>query len=221
MFGSLFFILSAFGTEPVETRLSSTCMRPLAKLVAPKIEHAAGATRSTDCRQITFWLRLWEQTSRHRPTLSLARRDVLRHRAETHANAHAATAIEQLTGRIEIGKLREAFVWSIVDHDAGRVCLEATPRDETEHLFYGSIRVWLDEVDGALHQLQIVNRSGETRFVWRNDVVPEPSPIQLASAIEEAAALIIGDELPSPAALDSPRRLRVTEAGCENAPVVP
>jgi len=220
MFGSLLFVLSALGAEPAETTLSATCSRPAAKLVAPKIEHAAGATRSTDCRQIALWLRQWEQTSRQRPVLSLARRDVLRHRVETHANAHAATAIEQLTGRIEVAKLRETFAWTITDRDADRVCLEATPRDETEQLFYGSVRAWLDEKDGALNQLQVIDRFGETRFVWRNNTASEPSPIQFASAIEEATSLIVGDELPSPSAPDSPRRLLVIEAGCDNAPVV-
>lgn len=220
MFGSLLLVLSVVGAEPVEATLPATCARPVAKLVAPKIEHVAGATRSTDCRQIALWLRRWEQTSRHQPTFSRARRDVLRHRVVTHVNVHAATAIEQLAGRIEVTKLREAFAWTIVDHDAGRVCLEAAPRDETECLFYGSIRVWLDETDGALNQLQVVNRSGETRFVWKNDVVPEPSPIQLVSAIQEAASLIVGDELPSPFAFDLPHRFLAPEADCASQPSV-
>ena len=218
MFGSLLFALSVVGAEPVEATSPATCARPVAKLVAPKIEHSAGATRSTDCRQIALWLRRWERTSQHQPTFSLARRDVLRHRAETHVNVHAATALEQLAGRIEVIKLREAFAWSIVDRDAGQVCLEATPRDETEHLFYGSIRVWLDETDGALNQLQVINRSGETRFVWKNDVAPESSPIQLASATATAELSIIGNELPSPSAFDSPRRFLVPEADCGSLP---
>ena len=220
MFGSLLFVLSTLGAEPAGPMPLVTCARPVAKLVVPKVEHVAGASRSADCRQISLWLRRWEQAARRHPALSAARRDVLRHRVETSANAHAAMALELMTGPLDITRLSESFVWTITDHDTGHVCLEATPRDETERLFYASIRVWLDATDGALNQLQVVNRSGETRFVWKNDFIPEPSRIRLVSATDEAASLIIGDELPSPSAFDSPRRHLVPEADCESLPFV-
>lgn len=220
MFRSLLFVLSTLGAEPVEATSRATCIRPVAKLAAPKVEHVAGASRSTDCHQIALWLRRWEQAARRRPALSAARRDALRHKVETDVNAHAATALELMTGPLDVTRLRESFAWTITDRDAGRVQLEAIPHDDTERLFYASIRVWLDENDGVLNQLQVTDRSGETRFVWRNSVTPEPSPIQFASAIEEAASLIIGDELPSPSAIDSPRRYLVSEADCENLPIV-
>ena len=220
MFGSLLFVLSTLGAEPAGPMPLVTCARPVTKLVVPKIEHVAGAARSSDCHQIALWLRRWEQTARHRPALSAARRDVLRHRVETNANAHAARALELMTGPLDITRLRESFAWTITDHNAGHVCLEATPRDETERLFYASIRVWLDETDGALNQLQVTDRFGETRFVWRNNVAPESSPIQFVSAIEEAASLIVGNELPSPSAFDAPRRYLVPEADCESLPFV-
>lgn len=219
MFGSLLFVLSTLGAVPAGTMPFVTCARPVAKLVVPQIEHVAGATRSTDCHQIAMWLRRWEQTARRRPALSAARRDVLRHKVETDANAHAATALELMTGPLDVTRLRESFVWTITDRDAGQVQLEATPRDETERLFYASIRVWLDETDGALNQLQVTDRSGETRFAWRNNVAPESSPIQFVSAIEEAASLINGDELPPPSAFDAPRRYLVSEADCESLPL--
>ena len=220
MFGSLLYVLFTLGAVPAGTMPLVTCARPVAQLVAPKIEHVAGATRSTDCHQIALWLRRWEQTVRRRPALSAARRDVLRHRIETNANAHAAMALERMTGPLDVTRLRESFVWTITDREAGQVQLEATPRDETERLFYGSIRVWLDETDGALNQLQVTDRSGETRFVWRNNVAPESSPIQFVSAIEEAASLINEDELPSPSPFDAPRRYLVPEADCESLPFV-
>ena len=62
MFGSLLFVLSTLGAVPAGTMPLVTCARPVAKLVVPKIEHVAGATRSTDCHQIALWLRRWEQT---------------------------------------------------------------------------------------------------------------------------------------------------------------
>ena len=215
MFGSLLLVLSTLGAEPAGTVPLATCVRPVAKLVAPKIEHAAGATRSTDCHQIALWLRQWEQTARRRPALSAARRDALRHRVETRANAHAATALELMTGPLDIAKLRESFVWTITDRDVGRVQLEATPRDETERLFYGSIRVWLDEADGALNQLQVTDRVGETRFAWKNEFTPEPSRIRLVSATEEAGSPFMGDELPSPSAYASPYMSLVPETDCQ------
>ncbi len=220
MFRSLLFVLSTLGAEPVATTSLATCVRPAAMLAAPKIEHVAGAARSTDCHQIAVWLRRWEQLAKRRPALSAARRDALRHKVETDANAHAAAALELMTGPLDIARLRESFAWTITDRDADRIQLEAIPRDDTERLFYASIRVWLDEDDGALNQLQVTDRSGETRFVWRNNIAPEPSPIQFASAIEEATSLISGDELPSPSATDSPRRYLVPEADCENLPLV-
>ena len=216
MFDSLLFVLSTLGAEPAGPMPLVTCARPVAKLVVPKIEHVAGATRSTDCHQIALWLRRWEQSARRRPVLSAARRDVLRHRVETSANAHAAMAIELMTSPLDITRLRESFVWTITDHDAGNVCLEATPRDETERLFYGSIRVSLDETDGALKQLQVADRSGETRFAWRNDIAPESSPIQFVSAIEEAASRIRLDELPLPLAPYPVNSAPAEEHDCAN-----
>lgn len=220
MFGSLLFVLSTLGAEPVGATSLATCARPVAKLAAPKIEHVAGAARSTDCHQIALWLRRWEQAARRRPALSAARRDVLRHKVETDANAHAAAALELMAGPLDVTRLRELFAWSITDRDVGRIKLEAIPRDDTERLFYASIRVWLDENDGALNQLQVTARSGETRFVWRNDVAPESSPIQLVSAVEEVASLIAGDELPSPSALSSPHRHLVPDPDCQSLPIV-
>ena len=218
MFGSLLFVLSTLGAVPAGTMPLVTCARPVAKLVAPQIEHVAGATRSTDGHQITLWLRRWEQTARRRPALSAARRDVLRHRVETNANAHAAMALELMTGPLDVTRLRESFVWTITDRDAGRIQLEATPRDETERLFYGSIRVSLDESDGTLNQLQVVNRSSETRFVWKNEFTPEPSRIRLVSATDDSPAPINGVELPSPLAPIPMIAPPAEEHNCANGP---
>ena len=167
MFGSLLLVLSTLGAEPAGTVPLATCVRPVAKLAAPKIVHVAGATRSTDCHQIALWLRRWEQTSKRLSALSNSRRDVLRHRAETAMNAHAATALEQLAGSLDVTKLRETFAWTITERTASFVSLEAVPRDETERLFYGSIQVRLDAADGSLDQLQLTDRQGERRVTWR------------------------------------------------------
>ena len=223
MFGSLLLVLSAVGAEPVEVNSLATCTRPAAKLVAPKIEHAAGATRSTDCRQIALWLRRWEQTSKRLSALPGARRDVLRHRAETAMNAHAATALEQLAGSLDVTKLRETFDWTITERTAAFVSLEAVPRDETERLFYGSIQVRLDAADGSLDQLQLTDRQGERRVTWRCERTIETSPIQLVSASDAIRAqfeLLASEDVPPTPTPEPPRRFLVLEADCEGPPVV-
>lgn len=220
MFGSLLLVLSALGAEPLESLSLATCARPLAKLIEPKIEHAAGATRSSDCHLILSWLRRWESAAHHDPALSTARRDVLRYRIETHTNAHAATALELMIGPIDVLRLRESFVWTILDREAGRVHLEASPRDETEQLFYASIRIDLNEADGSLNQLQIVSRSGETCFAWKNDIAHETPLIQLVSVTDNALPAITPDELPSPSAVEVQRRFLVREIDCESLPTI-
>ena len=200
MFVSLLLPLMALGSEPVSAGSFATCVRPTVKCVALKIEHAAGAVQSADFDQITDWLRRWEQVSQDHPALSLTRRDLLRHRVSLAMNAHAATAVEQLAGQVQATKLRETFGWTVITRDARQVYLEATPQDETEQLFYGTIQVWLDVTSGALDELRVTDRLGQTRVACQHERTTQAFPIRLVSASDEGVgySTVTSDDLPSP-----------------------
>ena len=200
MFVSLLLPLVILGAESVAAVSCATCVRPTAKSVVTKIEHVAGAAQSADFDQITDWLRRWERVSQDHPVLSLTRRDLLRHRVSLAMNAHAATAVEHLAGQVQATKLRETFAWTVITRDARQVYLEATPQDETEQLFYGTIQVWLDVTSGALDELRVTDRLGQTRITCQHERTTQPFPIRLVSASEEDVGYspMTSDDLPLP-----------------------
>ena len=200
MFVSLLLPLVILGAESVAAVSCATCVRPTAKCVVTKIEHAVGAAQSADIDQITDWLRRWEWVSQDHPALSLTRSDLLQHRVSLAMNAHAATAVEQLAGQVQATKLRETFTWTIITRDARQVCLEATPQDETEQLFYGSVQVWLDVTSGALDELRVTDRLGQTRITCQHERTTQPFPIRLVSASDEGVGYspVTSDDLPLP-----------------------
>ena len=200
MFVTLTLSLAILGADPIAKGSFATCVRPAAKSVAPKIEHVAGAAQSADFDRITEWLRRWERVSQDHPALSLTRRDLLRHRVSLAVNAHTATAVEQLAGHVETAKLRETFAWTIITRDARQVCLEAIPQDETEQLFYGSVQVWLDVTSGALDELRVTDRLGQTCITCQHEQTTQAFPIRLVSASEEhlGDTSVTSDDLPSP-----------------------
>lgn len=200
LFVSLLLPLVILGTESVAAVSCATCVRPTAKCVVTKIEHVAGATQSADIDQITDWLRRWERVSQDYPALPLTRRDLLRHRVSLAVNAHAATAVEQLAGQVQVTQLRETFAWTIITRDARQVCLEATPQDETEQLFYGAVQVWLDVTSGALDELRVTDRLGQTRITCQHERTTQAFPIRLVSASDEDVGYltVTSDDLPLP-----------------------
>ncbi len=200
MFVSLLLPLVILGSGPVAAVSFATCVRPAAKSVVPMIEHVVGAAQSADFDRITEWLRRWERVSQDHPALSLTRRDLLRHRVSLAVNAHAATAVEHLAGQVQATKLRETFAWTVITRDAHQVCLEATPQDETEQLFYGTIQVWLDVTSGALDELRVTDRLGQTRITCQHERTTQPFPIRLVSASEEDVgySTVTSDDLPLP-----------------------
>ena len=200
MFVSLLLPLVILGAESVAAVSCATCVRPTAKCVVTKIEHGAGVTPSADFDQITDWLRRWERVSQDHPALSLTRRDLLRHRVSLAMNAHAATAVEQLACQVRVAKLRETFAWTVITRDARQVYLEAIPQDETEQLFYGTIQVWLDVTSGALDELRVTDRLGQTRITCQHERTTQPFPIRLVSASEEDVGYspVTSDDLPLP-----------------------
>lgn len=150
--------------------------------------------------QITDWLRRWERVSQDYPALPLTRRDLLRHRVSLAVNAHAATAVEQLAGQVQVTQLRETFAWTIITRDARQVCLEATPQDETEQLFYGAVQVWLDVTSGTLDELRVTDRLGQTGITCQHERTTQAFPIRLVSASDEDVGYltVTSDDLPLP-----------------------
>ena len=112
------------------------------RLLSPKVFEQS--PRQIESSRIRTVLRIWETSSNELDERSASSRQSLRLNVTKELNGHAALAIDQLSGRVRAAQLEEQFSWTMTENLDGQVCLEARSKDETEHLFYGSIRVWLD-----------------------------------------------------------------------------
>jgi hypothetical protein len=108
----------------------------------------------------------WEKVATRNTVPWRAEREILRFHVTNHFNGHAATAMEAFLGQVDVRQLRESYDWQIVETVNWETCLQAIPRDETERLFYGSIRVWLNTASAQLVRMQAFDRHGEPTAHW-------------------------------------------------------
>ncbi|MDB5346777.1 MAG: hypothetical protein JWP89_5154 [Schlesneria sp.] len=137
---------------------------PLANVITPP-RHCATATDPQVATVRTLMSR-WEAVATRNTVPWRAEREILRFHVTSHFNGHAATAMGTFLGQIDARQLRESHDWQIVETANWETCLEAIPKDETERLFYGSIRVWLNTASAQLVRMQAFDRHGEPTAHW-------------------------------------------------------
>jgi hypothetical protein len=157
-----------------------TCARPEARMPLPSAVHAMTASLAAPADEIGTWLSKWERATRRVPERGRSQREEFRRSIHQQFNEHTAAAAERLVGHVNAESLREAYDWRIVERTRDRVCLEGIPQDETDRLFYGSLRVVLHAGSGRPHELAVVARNEHLRTVWRRDRPVDADPIQLA-----------------------------------------
>ena len=176
MFGSAYVLLFSLCAAPVELPLAPTCVHPVARVIVASAHHAAAVASTSDCREIMSLLRRWERNVARLPEPSRAQHDRLRHEVASVINWHAAIASRILVGQIDVPRLKRTFDWAIIERSNGRVSLEATPRDETERLFYRSLRIWLEDQTGSPAELAVCDRHGAVRLACQFNSSTSASP---------------------------------------------
>jgi hypothetical protein len=147
----------------------ATCARPAAMVIKPNPMSAFSVTSDTDSKAINRWLSRWEKATRYTPDRSRSEQEEFRQRIHAEFNEHTLAAVEKLVGHIHLFGLKKEFDWRIVDQNVDAVCLEATPLDELERLFYGSLRVSLDPETGSPIKLVVIGRNQFPRTVWQSE----------------------------------------------------
>ncbi|HEY4263312.1 MAG TPA: hypothetical protein VGM98_24330 [Schlesneria sp.] len=135
-----------------------------ANVVAVPRHHATAA--DLQAATVRALMSRWEAVATRNTVPWRAEREILRFHVTNDFNGHAATAMETFLGKIDARRLRESYDWQIVDTANWETCLQAIPKDETERLFYGSIRVWLNTASAQLIRLQAFDRQGEPTARW-------------------------------------------------------
>lgn len=169
---------------------SGRFMRDPVAVVAVPSPHQAS---SQEVDPVDTLLNRWSAAGIRKTVPWRAERENLRFHVTNRLNGHAATAMEALLGQIDARRLRESHNWRIAETVNWETCLEATPKDETDRLFYHSIRVWLQSSTGHLVKLQAIDRHGEPTAHWLapestelayilpghmiDDGVPPPPPV--------------------------------------------
>lgn len=187
----MFYCLVLINLFGVENSPSRTMGWPPANVTAPA-RHQANAT-DPQAEAVVALMSRWEMAATRHTVPWRAEREILRFRVTSRLNGHAATAMEALLGQIDARQLRESHDWRIVESANWETCLEAVPKDETDRLFYQSIRVWLQSSTGQLVKLQLFDRHGEPTAHWlapetmdlayvlpgvmSDDGVPPPPPV--------------------------------------------
>lgn len=180
-------LVNLFCTDDASNQFST---HPVAACATPSPHHASFA----DADPVDTLLERWSTAAARKPASWRAERENLRFHVTSRLNGHAATAMEALIGQIETQRLRESYDWRIVETVNWETCLEATPKDETDRLFYQSIRVWLQSSTGQLVKLQAFDRHGEPTAHW---LAPETN--ELAYVLP---GHMIDDGVPPPPPLD-------------------
>jgi hypothetical protein len=150
----------------------ATCSRPPIQITQPPTVSALSPTEIADALTIATLLRRWERSVQDNPEWSRSQREEFRRRMQQQFN-------EQLIGHVKRDTLCKVYDWRIVDHSPEQICLEATPRDETERLFYGSVRVWLDAENAIPERIAIVSRNQVHRIAWQSENTRRHESIQL------------------------------------------
>lgn len=170
---------------------SGQFMRDPVAVVAVPSPHQAS---SQEVDPVDTLLNRWSAAGTRKTVPWRAERENLRFHVTNRLNGHAATAMEALLGPIDARRLRESFDWRIVETVDWETCLEATPKDETDRLFYQSIRIWLQPSTGRLVKLQAFDRHGEPTAHW---LAPETSDLTYV-----LPSHTIDDGVPPPPPLD-------------------
>jgi len=165
--------------KPVLEPLLATCSRPAAMLIEPQSVTASPAIPNADTTTAIHWLKRWETATKNSPDRSRSARDELRRRVHESFNEHALAAVDQFVGPVKANRLNKNFEWRIAEDNRHDVCLEAMPRDETERLFYGALRVSLDTSNWNPLKLVVVGRNQLQRTVWQSEEGTTESNIQL------------------------------------------
>lgn len=157
----------------------ATCVRPAVMVAEPNTVCSLSMSRIADVPIIEAALQHWEIATKNAPEKSRSDREEFRRKILEEFNEHTAVAVELLAGRIRQRQLLEAFNWRLIEKTAERVHLEAVPKDETERLFYGSLRVSIEPDKGVLDQLIVVTRNHSHRIVWQAERPDKRNRIQL------------------------------------------
>lgn len=148
----------------IDGHQDQTIGSPLAT-VATAPQHHAAAT-DPQAAAVLALMNRWEAVATRNSVPWRAEREILRFHVSNRFNGHAATAMERFLGQIDARQLRESHDWQIVETANWETCLQAVARDETDRLFYGSIRVWLNTASAQLARMQAFDRHGEPTAQW-------------------------------------------------------
>lgn len=155
------------GERQATTMSAATIVRPAALLAEPRPSCAFSTMTNAKPILVSTRLKRWEQATQNSPEMTRSQKEEFRRRLHVEFNAHTAAAVEQLLGRIDERRLAELYEWRIAETNGDLVCLEAIPKDSTEQLFYGSLRVWLHAANGTAEKIVVVSRNQIQRIVWR------------------------------------------------------
>lgn len=166
-------------TAPPRAIPVATCSRPLVKVTQPSTVSAVSPAEIADSLTIATVLRRWERSAQMGTEWSRSQREEFRQRIKSNFNEHSVAAVEHLSGRVNRDWLSETYAWRLVDRSPDQICVEGTPRDETERLFYASVRVWLNNDSGLPEQIVVVSRNQAHRVAWRSETSSNPDNVQL------------------------------------------
>ena len=161
------------------TIVMATCSRPVPKIAQPQNVTALSPTDIKSAQEIADLLLRWEQAQQDVPHWSRSHREEFRRRTQAGLNEHSIAAAEQLMGQVEAKWLSETYIWRIVDRRRKPIVLEAIPKDETERLFYSSLRVSLAPEDCLPEQITVVSRFQTEKVVWQSGETPTNDAVQL------------------------------------------
>ena len=157
----------------------ATCARPAAGVVQAQQTFAMTSDTFSVTTSPNCWLTHWQNATRFNPERSRSEQEEFRRCAHESLNEHTLAAVELFIGQIQAKKLDELFHWRILHSHFDIVCLEATPRDETEQLFYGALQISLNVNSGCLEKLVVVGRNQVERTVWKTDRLQTANRIEL------------------------------------------
>ena len=188
MFGSILWLVCPFCADPSDIRPAAPPPPP--NVVAPGRNHSDVAKPRAVIGDVASILGCWEAASKQQDVPSQSQRENLRLRVSTSLNGHAAIAAEKLVGTVDTAQLQEQFDWRLIEQAGRQVCLEASPKDETERLFFGSIRVWLDPSSWRIEKLQVADRQGIERVNWAAEpVIFNVAEIEKVAHVETVSAV--------------------------------
>lgn len=161
MFGALFLLLNPLCADTPDTA-PSTIAAPAPRVVTPELHYAHAARPRATVGDVDSMLECWAWATKQNEPLSASHKESLRLSVTTALNRHAAMTVERLSGAIDPELLRSQFEWKLIaSPNENSVCLQASPTDETERLFYGSVVASLNAWTWQLERLQVTDRNGK------------------------------------------------------------